>query len=200
MWAENTSAQTFVYEYVWSKYFCLIYLISSQSSFQGYSNSLRPEREMTPLFLIHFPQRPKGRCTSPPETSNSCLPVFSLSALSASVWPLHTHKHRYLCELSTVGVWAWKKKKGNGMKEIKKKTDVARWSHYGSHLMCVSVRDIVAGGHTMESPHNSSLQSFLKIPFTDPNKLRSWFMAKLNKGVNLNDKGKSIFQIYIRLN
>lgn len=195
MWAENTRTLTIFYDYVWSEYFGFIYFISSQSPFQGYSNTLPPEMEMTPLFLTHSLQQPKGRCTSPAETSNSCLPIFPLSALSASVWPplSYTHTHTLISLWATVGVWA--QKEHEKRKEIKQERDEmwARWSHYSSRLMRVSVRDIAAGGHTMKSPHNCSLQSFLKLPFTNPNQLWSWFTAKLNKGVNFNDKSKSIY-------
>lgn len=152
--------------------------ISSQSTFQSYSSSLPSEKEMTPppFFSLSLSQ-PKGRCTSPAETSNSCLAVFHRQLFLQVCDHLYpTHTLGYFCELLLGCEHGKQKERMN-----ERGRHVSRWSHYGGQPIRVSVRYIAAGEHTMERPHNRSLQSFVKLPFTDPNKLRSWFTAKVSK-------------------
>lgn len=74
--------------------------------------------------------------------------------------PTHTHTDIFVSNCRGVSTERTWKTEGNIARNRQEMW--ARWFHYGSRLMRVSVRDIAAGGHTMKSPHNCSLHSFFK--------------------------------------
>ncbi len=159
------------------------YFISSQSPFQSSSSSLPPEREMTPPFS-HSPSTAAKRQVHKTSWNLKFLPTsFPLSALSVSVWPPLSYTHTWLslnfCEL--VMGCEYEKNMENGRKQSKKESEMWLGALITAVTPSVLVSEISHLGGTQWKVHSRRMHSFLKLPFTDSNQLRSWFMAKLNK-------------------
>lgn len=162
-----------------------------KAPFRSYSNSLLPEMEMTPPFSCSLSAAAKRQVHKPSWNLKflpTNFPTVSFFCKCVATFVLHTHTDIFVSYCWGVSTERTRKTEG------KKETDVARWSHYDSHLMHVSVRDIAAGGHTMKSTHNCSLQPFLKPPFTDPKKVMITVYGKTEKrGQFKNDKKANAF-------